>query len=32
MLLEFTKMEGLGNDYVYVDCTKNVLKNQAYPD
>lgn len=27
MLLEFTKMEGLGNDYVYVDCTKNVLEN-----
>ena len=21
-MIEFTKMEGLGNDYVYVDCTK----------
>jgi len=21
-MLEFTKMEGLGNDYVYIDCTK----------
>lgn len=23
----FTKMEGCGNDYVYVDCTKNEMKN-----
>ena len=21
-MIEFTKMEGLGNDYIYVDCTK----------
>jgi len=21
-MINFTKMEGLGNDYVYVDCTK----------
>lgn len=25
--LKFTKMEGAGNDYVYVDCTKNILNN-----
>lgn len=24
--LRFTKMEGLGNDYVYVDCTKTMLE------
>lgn len=23
MLLKFTKMQGLGNDYVYMDCTKS---------
>ncbi len=25
--LKFTKMHGCGNDYVYVDCTKNVIEN-----
>ncbi len=25
--MKFTKMEGLGNDYVYVDCTKTLLDN-----
>ncbi|MGN0160762.1 MAG: diaminopimelate epimerase [Lachnospiraceae bacterium] len=25
----FTKMEGCGNDYVYVDCTKNEMKNPS---
>lgn len=24
--LQFTKMQGLGNDYVYVDCTKKNWK------
>ena len=28
-MLKFTKMEGLGNDYIYVDCTKNDLENAA---
>ena len=23
--VKFTKMQGLGNDYVYVDCTKEEL-------
>ena len=23
--MKFTKMQGLGNDYVYVDCTKEEL-------
>lgn len=27
MKMKFTKMQGLGNDYVYVDCTKEELKN-----
>lgn len=27
MQLEFTKMHGAGNDYVYVDCTKGELAN-----
>lgn len=27
MQLEFTKMHGAGNDYVYVDCTKKELAN-----
>lgn len=27
--MRFTKMEGLGNDYVYVDCTKESLANAA---
>lgn len=25
--MKFTKMHGLGNDYVYVDCTKQTIKN-----
>jgi diaminopimelate epimerase len=25
--MKFTKMHGIGNDYVYVDCTKQELKN-----
>ena len=25
--MKFTKMHGIGNDYVYVDCTKVPLKN-----
>lgn len=27
--MRFTKMQGAGNDYVYVDCTKEELKNPA---
>lgn len=27
--LKFTKMQGLGNDYVYVDCTKKKLENAS---
>lgn len=26
-MLEFTKMQGIGNDYVYIDCTKKELEN-----
>lgn len=25
--MKFTKMHGIGNDYIYVDCTKEVLPN-----
>ena len=25
--MKFAKMHGCGNDYVYVDCTKEPLKN-----
>lgn len=25
--MKFTKMHGIGNDYVYMDCTKERLKN-----
>ncbi|HCR39657.1 MAG TPA: diaminopimelate epimerase, partial [Lachnospiraceae bacterium] len=25
--MKFTKMQGCGNDYVYVDCTKDVIDN-----
>lgn len=25
--MKFTKMQGAGNDYVYVDCTKKILSN-----
>lgn len=27
--MKFTKMHGLGNDYVYVDCTKEPLENPS---
>ena len=26
-MLEFIKMQGIGNDYVYIDCTKKELEN-----
>lgn len=28
-MIKFTKMEGLGNDYVYIDCTKQDIKNSS---
>lgn len=28
-MIRFTKMEGLGNDYVYIDCTKQDIKNAS---
>ena len=28
-MIKFTKMQGLGNDYVYVDCTKNDIPNDV---
>lgn len=27
--MKFTKMQGCGNDYIYVDCTKNSIENIA---
>ena len=27
--MRFTKMHGIGNDYVYVDCTKTELQDPA---
>ena len=27
--IHFTKMHGLGNDYIYVDCTKQKLENPS---
>lgn len=27
--MRFTKMQGLGNDYVYVDCTKTLIDNPS---
>ena len=27
--MKFTKMQGAGNDYVYVDCTKLPLANPS---
>lgn len=27
--MKFTKMQGLGNDYIYVDCTQNVIDNPS---
>ena len=29
MKMKFIKMEGAGNDYVYVDCTKEPLQNPS---
>ena len=26
-IMNFTKMHGCGNDYVYVDCTKGMIEN-----
>lgn len=28
--MKFTKMQGIGNDYVYVDCTKEMLKDPEH--
>lgn len=28
-MIKFTKMEGLGNDYVYIDCTKQDIENKS---
>src|SRR5574344_104237 len=30
-MIKFTKMQGLGNDYVYIDCTKNInqIENES---
>ena len=25
--MKFTKMQGCGNDYIYVDCTKTLIEN-----
>jgi diaminopimelate epimerase len=27
--MEFTKMHGLGNDYVYVDCFRHKIENPS---
>lgn len=27
--MKFTKMHGIGNDYIYMDCTKNTLDNPS---
>ena len=27
--MHFTKMQGIGNDYVYVDCTKETLSDPS---
>ena len=29
MLMKFTKMQGLGNDYVYVNCFKEKIENPS---
>lgn len=29
MKMKFTKMQGLGNDYIYVDCTKGTIPNAS---
>lgn len=28
-MIKFTKMEGLGNDYIYIDCTKSHISNES---
>ena len=28
-MIKFVKMEGIGNDYIYIDCTKKELKNKS---
>ncbi len=28
--MKFTKMQGLGNDYIYVDCTRETLENPSH--
>ena len=28
-MIKFTKMEGLGNDYVYIDCTNQEIKQES---
>lgn len=28
-MVKFTKMEGLGNDYIYIDCTKSDISNAS---
>ena len=28
--MKFTKMQGCGNDYVYVDCTKEMIENASH--
>ena len=25
--MKFTKMHGIGNDYIYIDCTKETIEN-----
>ena len=29
MNMKFTKMHGCGNDYVYVDCTNEMIENPS---
>ena len=28
-MIKFVKMEGIGNDYIYIDCTQKELKNKS---
>lgn len=28
-MIKFTKMEGLGNDYIYIDCTSKDINNPS---
>ena len=32
MNIEFTKMHGIGNDYIYIDCTENELEVKDLPE